>query len=1024
MNRLVSTALLTIVLVSAGVASGQPQIPAAVRDRPARAGSSYYTARLSDPKAVHLEAFGAKGDGVTDDSGAIQRAVDRVQETVGQGVLFVPEGRYRLTRTIDVWPSIRLIGYGTTRPVFVLAPNSPGYQDRNAERQMVFFAGARPRATATRSGQVPSPPMSTGARGGQMAALPAGVGARGGSSDGRPGDAGPGTFYSAMTNIDIEIGEGNRGAVGVRGTYAQHCFLAHMDIRIGPGIAGVHDTGNVMEDVRFFGGTYGVWTRTPSPGWQFTAVDVYFEGQTEAAIRETMAGLTLVRPHFKNVPTAVSIDANAYDELWIKDGRMEDISGPAVIVSLEDNARTEINVENVVCRRVPTFARLRDSGKTFAAPGESYEAKVFSHGLHFTDVGATPEIADIFETTVLKAVPAPKQSDLVPLPPADTWVNVQSLGAKGDGITDDTEAFRKAIAAHQTIYLPMGYYVISDTLALRPDTVLIGLHPLVTALVLLDRTDAFQGVGGPKPVVEAPRAGTNVMIGLGIYTNGINPRAVGVKWMAGKDSMMNDVRLLGGHGTNNLDGTRATPYNNNRTADADPTRRWDSQYPSLWVTDGGGGTFFDIWTPSSFASAGMLISDTATEGRIYQMSSEHHVRHEIQIRNAANWRIYAMQTEEERGEGGFALPLEIDNSHDITFANFHLYRVISSYQPFPWAVKMTASGNIRFRNFHSYSNSKVAFDASVFDETHNTEIRQREFAWLDVSGAAPVPRVAESPVVLEAGSKVRKLAGGFFNISGGVTHPSGDFYFVDAYRQRIYRWNAVTGQVSTERDAPLDPVNLAVDKAGNLMVVSYAGTGTVYAFKPGTPIDQVQLLTAVDGAPRPGLTAVRAVGEWRVATDRATSLPAPKTLHYLSPDGTTYIAADRDFATGASSWGVKGADLLRAFGLASGRPGQAFYLTSEAEVVTWRGTLAPDGNLTDVKPFVQQGGEGVAVDARGNVYLAAGHIYVYDPAGKLIDTIETPERPTQIVFGGKDGRTLFITARTSLYSVRTKVAGR
>jgi sugar lactone lactonase YvrE len=73
---------------------------------------------------------------------------------------------------------------------------------------------------------------------------------------------------------------------------------------------------------------------------------------------------------------------------------------------------------------------------------------------------------------------------------------------------------------------------------------------------------------------------------------------------------------------------------------------------------------------------------------------------------------------------------------------------------------------------------------------------------------------------------------------------------------------------------------------------------------------------------------------------------------------------------------------------------------------------------------VQQGGEGVAVDAQGNVYLAAGHIYVYDPAGKLIDTIETPERPTQIVFGGKDGKTLFIAARTSLYSVRTKVAGR
>jgi sugar lactone lactonase YvrE len=984
---------------------------------PAWAGPSCYTTRLVDPKAVNLEALGAKGDGLSDDSEAIQRAIDRVQETVGQGVVFVPEGRYRVTRTIDVWPSIRLVGYGARRPVFVLAPDTPGYQDRNAERQMVFFAGARPGAV-----RAPSAPQQAGARGAepQPAAAAADTGGRPGP---RPADAGPGTFYSAMTNIDIEIGEGNHGAVGVRGTYAQHCFLAHMDIHVGPGIAGVHDTGNVMEDVRIFGGTYGIWTRTPSPGWQFTAVDAYFEGQREAAIRERTAGLTLVRPHFRNVPTAVSIDAGVPDELWIKDGRMEDVSGPALIVSLERNPRTEINVENVVCRRVPTFASLRESGKTFRAPGEIYEAKTFSHGLHYADMGAAPRTADVFDAVALKAMPEPPASDLVPLPPTDTWVNIQALGARGDGVTDDTEVFRKAIAAHKTIYLPMGYYVVSGTLALRPDTVLVGLQPLVTALVLADRTEAFQGVGPPKPVVETPKGGTNVMIGIGIYTNGINPRAVGVTWRSGARSMMNDVRFLGGHGTNNLDGTRANPYNNNHTADADPARRWDGQYPSLWVTDGGGGTFFDIWTPGSFAMAGMLVSDTTTEGRVYEMSSEHHVRHEIQFRNAANWSVYALQTEEERGEGGFALPLEIENSQNLTFANFHLYRVISSYQPFPWAVKVSGSKNIRFRNFHCYSNSKVAFDAAVFDQTHNVELRQREFAWLTLSGAPPAPKTATASPVVEAGAKVQKLAGGFFNISGGAVHPSGDFYFVDAYRQRIYRWADASRQVSTVHDAPLDPINLAFDKAGNLMVVSYAGAGIVYALKPGATFDDIRPIAAVDAAPRPGLTPVLAVGDWRVSRDQATGLAAVRPVHYLSPDGTTYISAGRDFATGASSWGVKSADLIRGFSLAAAPPGRPFYVTSESEVTTWRGTLGPDGNFTNLDVFVNQGGEGLAVDAQGNVYLAAGQIEVYSPAGTLIDTIEVPERPTQVAFGGKDGRTLFIAARASLYSVRTRIPG-
>ena len=973
---------------------------------------SYYTARLSDPKAVYLDAFGARGDGVADDTDAIQRAVDWAQQTLAQGVVFVPEGRYRLTKTIYVWPSIRLIGFGAERPVFVLAANTPGYQDSNAENYLVFFAGARPGAQGARGG--PAPP-GTAAGGGPL---------RGGQAGGRPPDSTPGTFYSAMSNIDIEIGEGNPGAVGVRGTYAQHCFLAHMDFRIGSAIAGVHDTGNVMEDVRFVGGRYGIWTRTPSPGWQFTAVDAHFEGQREAAIRERAAGLTLIRPHFQNVPTAVSIDAGFHDELWVKDGRMEDISGPAVIISLEDNARTEINLENIACRRVPTFARLRESGKTFAGPAEMYEVKAFSHGWHYADVGAAPQVKDVFETSALKTMPEPARSDLIPLPPSDTWVNLRSLGAKGDGVTDDTAVFRKAIADHRAIYLPSGYYVISDTLALRPETVLIGLHPLATQIDLLDKTEAFQGVGPPKPMIEAPRGGRNVLIGIGVYTNGINPRAVAIKWMAGTDSMINDVRLLGGHGTNNLDGTRANPYNNNRTADPDVNRRWDGQYPSLWVTEGGGGTFFDVWTPSTFAEAGMLVSDTSTEGRVYQMSSEHHVRYEVQFKNASNWRVYALQTEEERGEGGFALPLEIDNSSDLTFANFHLYRVISSYQPFPWAVKVTNSKNIRFRNFHCYSNSKVAFDAAVFDQTHGVEIRQREFAWLTMSGAPPVPPPARPSAVLEAGAKVQKLAGGFFNLSGGAVDPSGDFYFVDARWQRIYRWSAAARQLSTVRDASLDPTNLAFDRAGNLMVVSYAGSGMVYAFKPGSPIDQLQLLSPVDAAPRPGLTAVRPVGDWHLARDPETGIPAPRPFHYLSPDGTTFISAGRDFVTGATSWGVKSADLLRSFSLAAAKPGLPSYVTSEADVMTWSGALGPDGNFTDFKVFVQQGGEGVAVDAEGNVYLAAGQVYVYNPGGKLIDTIDVPERPTQLAFGGKDGRTLFIAARSSLYSVRTRVAGR
>ena len=957
--------------------------------------SSYYPARLNDPKALYLtqENFAVKGDGIADDSAVLQQAINQIQEKTNQGILFIPAGRYRLTRTIYIWPGIRLIGFGATRPAFVLAANTPGFQ--HGPSYMLFFAGARP------SGNAPPP------------------------------DANPGTFYSAISNIDIEIQDGNPGAVGVRAHYAQHCFLAHIDFHIGSGLAGIHDGGNVAQDLHFYGGQYGIWTRKPSPGWQFTIIDTTFEGQREAAIREHEAGLTLIRPQFKNVPTAISIDAKYSDELWVKDGRMENVSGSAVIISNENSARTEINMENVTCRKVPIFVAYRESQKHIVGSAEMYEVKTFSHGLHYEDLGAVPAIQDVYETAPLSALPEPVKSDILDLPPIETWVNIRSLGAKGDGTTDDTDVLRRAIAQYRAIYLPSGEYRVTDTITLRPNTVLIGLHPSVTRILLADSTPAFQGVGSPKPLLETPTDGTNIVTGIGLYTNGINPRAVAAKWMAGTDSMMNDVRFLGGHGTIDPTATAAESskswreiYNNTHTADSNLNRRWDGQYPSLWIT--GGGTFVGIWTPSTFAQAGLYISNTSTEGRIYELSSEHHVRNEVVLNHASNWQIYALQTEEERGEGGFALPLDIRDSHNITFANLHMYRVVSSYQPFPYAIAVTNSRNIRFRNVHCYSDSKVSFDNTVYDETHNVEIRQREFSWLTVSGNAPPANLLPPSHVLAEGAKVEKLAGGFFNISGGAVDSSGDVYFVDARWQTIYCWSALTRQLSKVRDNPLDPVQLFFDKSGDLMVVSYAGNGTVYAFKPGAQNDDddITLLSAVPAAPRPGLTPVLPVDYWRNENDFLETIPVTQPYQFISPDGNAFLPAGADFVTGELYYGSKLNNTLRAFGFAPAVAGQPYYVSDENGEKTYAATVEPDGTLSDLKLFTERGGESVTVDDKGNVYIAAGQIFVYNPLGRLIDTIYAPERPSQLLFGGRDGRTLFVLARSSLYAVQTINKGR
>src|ERR1700761_7323993 len=442
---------------------------------------------------------------------------------------------------------------------------------------------------------------------------------------------------------------------------------------------------------------------------------------------------------------------------------------------------------------------------------------------------------------------------------------------------------------------------------------------------------------------------------------------------------MDDVRFLGGHGTNAADGSRSNPYNNTHTADPDLHRRWDAQYPSLWVTNGGGGTFADIWTPSPSAQAGLYVSDTTTPGRVYELSSEHHVRTEVKLDRVENWEIIALQTEEERGESAFALPLEISRSRNITVANYHGYRVISSYQPFCCAVKVSQSSGIRIRNMHNDSNSKVAFDNSLVvsptlriagDTTTHSEVRPREFASLDIPGEHAAPEQDTTATVVEPGAHVERLATGFFNISGATTDNDGQLYFVDAHWQRIYRWipptSTQSGEAVVVRDTPLQPVNLVFDKAGNLLVVSYAGKGTVYSFRPDAPdapnarqagSDQVTMLSPQPAAPRPGMTPVRALDAWE-SNDIAT----PRPYQYISPDQSIFIPAADDFVQGTLSWGTKMADILHAFGIAKAIPGQHFYVSDEAQQKTYKANVTESGTISDMQLFADAGGESVTQD--------------------------------------------------------------
>ncbi|MDB5456308.1 MAG: SMP-30/Gluconolaconase/LRE domain protein, partial [Caulobacter sp.] len=151
----------------------------------------------------------------------------------------------------------------------------------------------------------------------------------------------------------------------------------------------------------------------------------------------------------------------------------------------------------------------------------------------------------------------------------------------------------------------------------------------------------------------------------------------------------------------------------------------------------------------------------------------------------------------------------------------------------------------------------------------------------------------------------------------------------------------------------------------------------------------------------------------------ARDMAQPKAREYVSPDGSLVLPAFRVFQQGPTNHlGWRFSDTLDTYGFVTAKPGERVFVTNGSEDKTYSGTVGPGGAITDLKAFASRGGEGVAVDPAGRVYVANGQVFVYDAAGAELGQIEVPERPLQLILGGPDRHTLFILTHHSLYAVR------
>jgi gluconolactonase len=280
--------------------------------------------------------------------------------------------------------------------------------------------------------------------------------------------------------------------------------------------------------------------------------------------------------------------------------------------------------------------------------------------------------------------------------------------------------------------------------------------------------------------------------------------------------------------------------------------------------------------------------------------------------------------------------------------------------------------------------------------------------------AAPALRAQSS--IIEPGAKVELLASGFKFTEGPASDRAGNVYFTDQPNDKILVWNT-DGKLAT-----------FMEKSGRSNGLSFDRKGDLWACA-----DEKNELWRIS---RSGKVAVA------VNAYNGKLLNGPNDV-WIRPDGGVYFTDPfykRDYWDHQKSeqdgqcvyyFEPKKNKLIRVVddmrqpnGIIGTRDGKIVYIADIGGQKTYRYDVRRDGTLVNKTLFCEMGSDGMTIDSEGNVYLSGKGVTVFNPAGKKIEQIPINAVWTaNMCFGGKDHRTLFITAMENLFSLRMRVKG-
>jgi hypothetical protein len=359
--------------------------------------------------------YGAKGDGLSDDTDAIQLAISSVvhHPQIGPRIIFFPAGTYLVSRPLlekdhmGRWNSLlTLQGENRATTVIKLTDNNPLYQSAAAPADVVEFA----------------------------------------SQNGKPDGGGNSAFDNNVFDLTIDVGRGNPGAVALDFLGNNYCALRNVTLQstdpvhsgaIGLALLRYASGPCLIKNVVINGFDFGV--KVANTEYSLTFEDLTLLNQTRYGIYNTNNVLCI--RHLFSTNTVPAIDNS---------------SAPGLIVLVGATFRG----------RSPAISAIENHGTIYIrnATSSGYGSLLQGQGSSISEYDSGPALTLFGGDASSLNLPV-EETPLFEEPNLKNWASVTAYGADPSGGTDSSGAIQAAISSGATtIYFPTGVYLVSHTL--------------------------------------------------------------------------------------------------------------------------------------------------------------------------------------------------------------------------------------------------------------------------------------------------------------------------------------------------------------------------------------------------------------------------------------------------------------------------------------------------------------------------------------------------------------------------------